>query len=309
MARQQGISSLAFAADGKTLVTGLGDINYQFTPGGVRLWETATGKELREFTGPPGPVFGVALTPDGKTVIATGKETRVWLWDVASGKVLRQLGERDGRWWGLALSPDGKRLAVAPWLGEQAELWELPAGKRVDKFGASGIAPAAFSPDGKLLAVGAGDDDIALHDGTTGKLVRQIKGRAYRERPLLGTVPYLHFIAFAPDGKRLASWGGHDAVRIWDVKSGQEQRRLTGHKDYADTAAFSPDGKMLAVGTSDGVVRVWEVATGEERARLLGHEDRVVAVAFSPDGRLLATGSHDTTGLLWDVQKLPLPAP
>src|SRR5262249_19590289 len=117
IARQWGMSSLAFSADGKTLVTGLGDINYQGVPGGGRLWEAATGRLVREFNGRPNQIFGAALTPDGKTVIGAGWETKVWLWDAASGQELRRLGDERSRWWAVAVSPDGKRLALGPWAG------------------------------------------------------------------------------------------------------------------------------------------------------------------------------------------------
>jgi hypothetical protein len=115
----------------------------------------------------------------------------------------------------------------------------------------------------------------------------------------------MHSVAWSPDGRTLASWGAHDAVRLWDAVTGKQLHCLMGHKDYADTAAFSPDGRTVAVGTSNGVIRLWEVMTGQERRRFEGHQDRVVALAFSPDGRLLASGSPDTTGLLWDMRAFP----
>ncbi|HKB36844.1 MAG TPA: WD40 repeat domain-containing protein, partial [Gemmataceae bacterium] len=166
----------------------------------------------------------------------------------------------------------------------------------------SGVSAQSFSPDGRVLALGVGDNTIGLYDPATGKLQRQMTGRPVRVGGFsLTPLPSVHIVAFSPDGRTLASLGASNIVRLWDAKSGKELHWLMGHKDYADSAAFSPDGKMLATGDSNGTVRLWEVATGKERRRFVGHEDRVAALAFSPDGKLLASASLDTTALLWDV--------
>jgi RNA polymerase sigma factor (sigma-70 family) len=300
LARQQGISSLALSRDGKLLATGLGDINYGTVRGGVRLWEAATGREVREFTGPPGPVFGVALSPNGKVLAGAGWDSKVWLWDVSTGKALRQLGDAPGRWWSVAFAPDGRTLAAAENSGG-VQLWDPAASKTLRRLPTTGMSPAPFSADGSLIALGSGEDSITLYEPTTGKAVRQLSGPAVVVRSPLATLPTLHFVTFSPDGRTLASTGAHGVIRLWDTRTGRPSNVLKGHKEYVDSLAFAPDGRTLASGGSDGTIILWEVATGRERRRLLGHDDRVTALAFSPDGKRLASGSHDTTGLIWDV--------
>jgi hypothetical protein len=106
-------------------------------------------------------------------------------------------------------------------------------------------------------------------------------------------------VAFAPDGRRLASGSRDKTVRVWDAASGAEVARLHGHGDRVMSVAFSPDGRRIASGSVDGTVRVWGAGSGAALARLDGHEAWVNGVAFSPDGRRIASGSADGTVRVW----------
>jgi WD40 repeat protein len=149
----------------------------------------------------------------------------------------------------------------------------------------------AFSPDGKILAVGTREGMAELWDLAT---ARQIG------KPLTaGAGSTLESVTFSPDGKILATGGADGTVRLWNVSSHRQiGNRLTStnHED-AETIAFSPDGKMLAIASAN-MVRLWNVATRQPIGRPFGVA--VGSIAFSPDGKLLATGS-DNAVRLWDV--------
>jgi WD40 repeat protein len=158
----------------------------------------------------------------------------------------------------------------------------------------SPIASLKFSPDGKLLAVGA-YREVRLIDPSTGKLLTTLSGHA----------DYVRSIAFSPDGKRLAAGGGPPQrggeIKVWDTQSHQLLKTMLGDKDCIYSVAWSPDGKLIASGSYDKMVKLWDVALGREVRNLQDHIDAVFAVAFSPDGKRLASASQDRTVKIWDV--------
>lgn len=106
-------------------------------------------------------------------------------------------------------------------------------------------------------------------------------------------------LAYSPDGKRLASGGRNDPVRIWDLQTGQLIRTLPDTWVWA--LAFSPDGNTLATGGSNKTIRLWDLQSGKELRQLKGHTATVKSVAFSADGATLASGSDDATVRAWKV--------
>ncbi len=158
----------------------------------------------------------------------------------------------------------------------------------------SPIASLKFSPDGKLLAVGA-YREVRLVDPATNKLLATLPGHA----------DYVRSIAFSPDGKMLAAGGGPPQrggeIKIWDVQSHQLLKTMQGGKDCIYSVAWSPDGKLIASGSYDKMVKLWEVASGKEVRNLQDHIDAVFAVEFSPDGKRLASASQDRSVKIWDV--------
>ena len=181
------------------------------------------------------------------------------------------------------LSPkfgDGALFSAATQLHSTRKIIETPA------------LAVAFSPDGRRLASGGGDEIVRLWEVRTGEPVGA---------PLRGHTNVVTSVAFSPDGRRLASGGRDNVVRLWEVRTGEPVGApLAGHTSQVNSVAFSPDGRHLASGGGDKTVRVWDARTGEPvGAPLTGHTSQVNGVALSPDGRHLASGSSDNTVRLW----------
>ncbi len=107
-------------------------------------------------------------------------------------------------------------------------------------------------------------------------------------------------LAYAPDGRTLATAGCGETIDLWDLLTGARLGRLAGEKSIIRSVAFGPGGKLLASAGDEGIVRLWDVATGAQKRefpgvsgsfRQLNREGGVTAVAFDSEGSLLATAA------------------
>ena len=154
------------------------------------------------------------------------------------------------------------------------------------------VEEVSFSPDGTMLASGAGygDEPIRLWVVETGQPIGTLEGH---ERGVFS-------LSFSPDGNLLASVSSDNTVRLWDVASRRQIVELGRHSDLVAAVSFSPDGKFLVSGSFDGTVRMWDVANRVPLA-ILEHEGWVYSLSFSRDGKTLASASTAGKVWLWDV--------
>ncbi len=232
----------------------------------IMLWDVAKKKKLATFGSIGGRVISLAVSPKGK-IIATGilsydfvgDPFRVELWDTKSQKKTMTLPSKNSAS-SLAFSPDGTMLATTGCnLGRCAnvKLWNVADGKQIAilKGHTDIVNTVSFSPDGKLLATCSCEDEtIKLWNTHT------YKAEAILERQD-GIAP--RTIAFAPNGRMLAS--GHEGgiVTLWDVTTRKRITDFTANAYDVCCLAFSPDGKTLAssAATRKGIIKLWDIAS------------------------------------------------
>jgi WD40 repeat protein len=266
-----GTGSVAISPDGKLIACG----GFGLT-GGIRIYELATGKMVREMHGPQTHIFSLTFSPDGKMLVSTGPLPRpdrgdgierlghmpavIRVWDVTTGKVrpstLQKL-EPGGLGQCLALSPDGRTLALAN------SLWEIATGG--GRAGLTGhtdvVCAVAFSPDGRTLASGSMDGTVRLWDLPSGKEV----GRFGKWVPMFKG-GWVLAVAFSPDGRSLVSGGLNKTAEIWDVS--RIVSRITGRPRTSaerSPADLEADWKDLAGDPAAGYAALGRLVSSPER--------------------------------------------
>ena len=308
-----GGQAVAVSPDGS--IAALIENSDQHYEGGVSFLNLRSGDVRTGSGGHHGPyktqyeAVGVTFTPDGRSVVTVGNDSRLLVWDVTTGSVRTTLAETgDMPLRGPVLSPDGA-TAYTTDRTRDVIAWDLSGSHRLDRpftagTGYGGWPWFAMSPDGKLLAVasappGPGFGTIGLIDTTDLRVVRRISLRHGSTQGM----------AFSPDGATLAVGfvsKQSSGVELWDVASG----RITATLDAPQRTValkFSPDGKMLFGGsgpTDRGLVYVWRLATPDKPVRRLRPRGTVEDLTFTPDGsQLVISTGWDTGGyfVIWDT--------
>ena len=181
-----------FSPDGEFLAEGSEGTSHTF-----RIWSVSDGKLLRTFERPSreeGRTYNIRIlsfSPDGRTIASADlDDPEVDLWDVSSGRLNHTLLFELWAPNEIAFSPDGRTLAAArgafvrgDWKDTvSAEgsftLWDVASGKLLwEKSG--GTFSAAFSPDGRTIAVGCPLYKVKLLDASTGRTIRTLRSETY----------------------------------------------------------------------------------------------------------------------------------
>jgi len=276
------VNSVAFSPDGRYALSGSSDDT-------LKLWEVATGREIRTFEGHSDSVRSVAFSPDGRYALSGSSDYTLKLWEVATGNEIRTFEGHSNSVESVAFSPDG-RYALSGSYDKTLKLWEVATGNEIRTFEGHSdkVNSVAFSPDGKYALSGSDDKTLKLWGVATGREIRTFEGHSWGVNP----------VAFSRDG-RYALSGSIRTLRLWEVATGNEIRTFGGRSWGVQSVAFSPDSRYALSGSDDKTLRLWEVATGNEIRTFGGHSWGVNSVAFSRDGRYALSGGFNI--MLWEV--------
>jgi WD domain, G-beta repeat len=197
----------------------------------------------------------------------------------------------------VAFSPDGRLLAL-PYAG-RTQVVDLGTGEPVNEFEAFGSF--AFSPNGRQLVVGSGDEGVVarvfdVDELSDGRPVVTLHGD--------NADPSAIKFAWSPDGSTLVTSMNSPEAIVWDAATGERMLAIPSPTGRITSVAFASDAGFLATGSSDGDAIVWDLSNGDAHpiaSRHIEMGDRDwLTVALSPDGtHLMASNAAEST--VWQI--------
>jgi WD40 repeat protein len=269
----------------------------------VRLWDTSTWNEVRDFMGHTATVHGLSFSKDGTRLASAGEDNTVRIWDVATGRELEALRKEGSGAILVAFRGDDKAL-VGGCSDGSVKVWETANAtvRFVLKGHKSAIRTMSFLGDGPVLATAGYDGEVRFWNTETGTEMGSVK--AHTREPNL---------SISRDGKTMATGSWDVSVKIWkltemDGEGPNKGKRQIQAQLLHDLKArndvhgigLSPDGKWLVTGCISHLL-VWDVTLGKEVSLIADPVPNIAHdVAFAPDGKYFVTGNSLGDIRIWD---------
>jgi WD40 repeat protein len=324
------VYAVAISQDGKYVATGSFDNT-------IKLWEAATGTEVKTFGGPQGHqkmVLSVAFSNDGTMIASGSADNTLKVWDVPVSSPLRALAAADAVT-AVALTADSTKLATGGHDG-QVKIFNAADFKELFKLdGHQGpVRGVAFSANGQILASAGADKTLRFWNVANGQLIAAVgahsgpvnavlihpnNAAAYSAgddglvkfwtlppvptKPLPAHSAPITAMFLSPDGNQVLTASADKTVRQ-TLTAGKELRTLTGPAAAVTSVTLNAAGNFVAAGTADNRVFLWNAADGKPVTQVLAHGSAVTGVSFHQQGTLLTAGA-DGLVKTWAMPPVP----
>ena len=326
-ASKEFITALAFSPDGKTLASAAG-----FAESDIKLWDTATGKQIGQLEGHRSYVSSIVFWPDGKRLASSSGDQTVRIWDLAGQKCLDVLHGHRLEVWRLALLPDNKTLVSGSKDGTVC-FWDTsvkhPRQPRITI--PNNLVSWRFSADSQSILTFNEQGEVSRWSGNEFQV---------REQCLeIGTNFY--GVSISRDGRFLATGSTRGVVAVWDLTRHVLRCQWTNTIGYIFPKFVAGGNKLITGSRNEKVIHEWDLSSGRELQSwpwVLGVDGDIVSPdeehfvdmsgngeveiknlvngqnvrtnldflevdewAISPDGKLFAVASHVGYARVWDT--------
>ncbi|MSR30952.1 MAG: hypothetical protein EXR99_05540 [Gemmataceae bacterium] len=328
------IYSLVTGPNGKQIVSGSFDKT-------IRVWEAATGKELRVYAGPQAHqqmVLSVGINPDGSLIASGSSDNTARVWDFPMSEPMVKLAAGDGIF-SLAVTPDGKAAAAGLKDGT-IRLWKVNDPLKesfkdaVALKGHQGpVLALAFANNGLQLISGGVDGTLRSWNTADGKALNVLGAHTGSLTALLatgtqayssgedGTIKGWNLLAKGPskgeknhaspvqafavssDGTLAASAAKEPLIRVHSGEGFKTTKDYDTQDGQVVQLGLSQDKKWLIAGHDTGIVQAWNLQNGKQVMKRLAHPGGVASILFTPSGT-----QYLTVGMSGGIKVWPLPA-
>jgi len=281
------ITCMAISSDGKHVITGGQDNK-------IKLWEMATGREIRDFKGHTDVVTSVAFSPDNRQVVSGSRDRTLRTWDVSNGEVVREYTGSESSVTSVVFHPDGTRILSSD-QQDFIRVWETLTGKldkKLVKYGAV-FSSIAISADGRTVISGSLDGSVCLWDMDHRKPVH-----VFAEANSA-----VEDIVISKDGNIAATGGRDQIIRIWDIREKKLRYALSGHENAVTALTINPAGDKLISAAWDNTCRIWNVSEGKPIDTIDLNGKSASVLTITPDGKQLVAGMEDKNIRLFSLKK------
>jgi WD40 repeat protein len=264
--------ALAVSQNGRFLAAAEAPSNADVAATSVQLWDLAARKTLAVFRGLGADVFGLAFSPDSRTLTAILEQNQAGLrsWNVTTHR------------------------PVPPPVHEADAVSALAYSATAPLFAAAVVQPrhgraGRFRPSYAVIDLW----NLANH-----RLIRRIPAGP----------GVIESVAFSPGGRLLAAGGTDNRVRLWNVASGVSRDVFRADTGGVASVEFSPDGRTLASASRDGTVRAWNLTTGKSSVAF-DYNEGTPSIAFSSQGQYLYAADSEFEVGIYDLTAHELVTP
>jgi WD40 repeat protein len=267
--------------------------------GWLKTWDVSTGAEL-QLLQTYNEADAVIGTPDNKFLSISGYSgTRVALWDGRSAPegAIDITNNEEAIFSAVAFSPDGTQFALGGGSmtarNNNSTSVELRDGEtfqvtHVFRDHVGTVQEVAFGPNGEQLAVATNANNITVWN---------VDMRTVAHTFSLGFTDPINDLIVSPDGSRVAAMYMNtsaftNAIRVWDLPSGEPMELPFMTEEITIDMAFSPDSSQLLTICCHALLRVWDLKTGAELVNIETGYDAVTSVSVdSVNNRVVVSGT------------------